>query len=85
MRGRPPTPMYDPLQAAYADLEGGAMSYATAAAFTTLSEKEIERAVLAGEIEAFPHGRRTLLVPKSVRMWLAKKLAAARAERQGRQ
>ena len=84
--GRPATPMFpdaSPLDAAYADLDLGALSYEQAEAeFTSLSRDVLEAAVRAGEIEAFKVGRRTLLVKRSVRMWLAKKLAAARAERQ---
>ena len=88
--GRPAKPIVvplnpSPLEQAYADLAEGAMSYEGAAEFTSLSTKEIERAVSAGEIEWFTHKRRVLLVASSVRMWLAKKLARERQERERRE
>jgi hypothetical protein len=83
--GRPAKPMFPtetPLEAAFADLDEGALSYDGAAEFTSLSRTEIKRAVRAHEIETFKHKRRVLLVKRSVRMWLAKKLAEQRAERE---
>ena len=89
-RGRPAKPMLgaaagSDVEAAYDDLEGGAVSYEEAERFTSLCRHELIKAVDAGEIETFTHGRRVLLVKRSVRMWLARKLAAARAERARRE
>lgn len=73
--------MYSPAESAAADLESGAMSYESAAAFSSLSEKEVERAVLAGEVESFWVKRRRLIVRKSFVAWLAKFLADERARK----
>lgn len=81
--GRPAIPMHpSPLDEAFADMDEGALSYEGAAEFTSVCERELMRAVERGEIETFRHGRRVLLVKRSVRMWLAKKLATERAERE---
>ena len=82
--GRPAKPMYSAAESAAADIEsgGGTMSYESAAAFSSLSTKEIERAVLAGEIETFWFGRRRLIVRKSFIAWLAKPLAEQRQRRE---
>ena len=83
MRGRPAKPMFpaSPLDEAFDDLDDGALSYEGAVAFTSLCRDELEEAVRQGEIETFKHGRRVLLVKRSVRLWLARMLAAERAKR----
>lgn len=49
----------------------GALSPAGAAEFTSLTRKEIDRAICRGEIETFRYGRRVLIARREVVRWLA--------------
>ncbi len=85
--GRPAKPMFPatPLDEAFDDLDQGALSYEAASEFTSLCRDVLREAVAEGQIETFHYGRRVLLVKKSVRMWLAKKLAKERQDRERRE
>jgi len=75
-RGRTPKPMLPPESAAEA-CAAGAVDVNGAEEFTGVSRMELYRAMSAGEIEWFYHGRIRLIARKE----LARKLEAARAKR----
>lgn len=77
--GRPAKPMDAPEPALEA-VADGALSPDGAAAFTSFSRREIDRAIGRGEIETFRHGRRVLVAKNEARRWLAAMLEASRAE-----
>jgi hypothetical protein len=70
-----------PLDEAFEDLDLGGLSYKGATRFSSFSRAELKRAVRRGEIETFKRGKRTVLLKRSVRMWMAKMLVAQREER----
>ncbi len=57
----------------------GALSPEDAAQFTSLSRKEIDRAITRGEIETFRYGRRVLIAKREVIRWLAELRDRSRA------